>query len=73
MTLILEVTVNFLIRLSTSLYLASIFINRLLFIQTNLRFRAQNLLELPKFKTALEYRDRFTFGIDKLDEKLDYI
>jgi hypothetical protein len=35
-----------------------------------LKFQTQDLLELPKFKTALEYRDRFTFGIDKLDSKL---
>jgi len=28
------------------------------------------LLELPKFKTALEYRERFTFGIEKLDSKV---
>jgi hypothetical protein len=35
-----------------------------------LKFQAQNLLEPPKFKTALEYRDRFTFGIDKLDSKI---
>jgi uncharacterized protein YueI len=35
-----------------------------------LKFQAQDLLELPKFKTALEYRDRFTFGIDKLDSTL---
>jgi Rad51 protein len=30
----------------------------------------QNLLEVPRFKTALEYHDRFTFGIDNLDSKL---
>jgi uncharacterized protein YueI len=36
-----------------------------------LKFQAQNLLELPKFKTALEYRDRFTFGHEKLDTVLD--
>lgn len=35
-----------------------------------MKFQAQNLLELPKFKTVLEYRDRFSFGIDKLDLKL---
>jgi Rad51 len=35
-----------------------------------LKFQSQNLLELPKFKTALEYRDTFTFGINKLDSKL---
>jgi hypothetical protein len=32
-----------------------------------LKFQAQNLVELPKFKTALEYRDRFTFGHKKMD------
>jgi uncharacterized protein YueI len=36
-----------------------------------LKFQAQDLLELPKFKTALEYRDRFTFGHEKLDTILD--
>jgi hypothetical protein len=35
-----------------------------------LKFQQPALLELPKFKTALEYRDAFTFGIDKLDLKL---
>jgi hypothetical protein len=35
-----------------------------------LKFQQPALLELPKFKTALEYRDRFTFGIDKLDSLL---
>ena len=35
-----------------------------------MKFQQPVLLELPKFKTALEYRDTFTFGIDKLDEKL---
>jgi hypothetical protein len=35
-----------------------------------LKFQAQNILELPKFKTALEYRDRFTFGVEKIDSKL---
>jgi hypothetical protein len=35
-----------------------------------LKFQQPTLLEIPKFKTALEYRDRFTFGIDKLDSKL---
>ena len=35
-----------------------------------MKFQQPKLLELPKFKTALEYRDRFTFGIDKLDAKL---
>ena len=28
------------------------------------------MLEPPRFKTALEYRDRFSFGIDKLNSKL---
>ncbi len=37
----------------------------------NLKFQQPSLLELPKFKTALEYRDGFTFGIDKLDSILD--
>ena len=36
-----------------------------------MKFQAQNLLEVPKFKTALEYRDRFTFGLDKLDSILE--
>ena len=36
-----------------------------------MKFQAQNLLEVPKFKTALEYRDRFTFGHMKLDSILD--
>lgn len=35
-----------------------------------MKFQQPALLELPKFKTALEYHDRFTFGIDKLDSKL---
>jgi len=35
-----------------------------------MKFQQSTLLELPKFKTALEYRDRFTFGVDKLDSKL---
>jgi uncharacterized protein YueI len=35
-----------------------------------LKFQAQNLLEVPKFKTALEYRYRFTFGVEKIDSKL---
>jgi len=35
-----------------------------------MKFQQPALLELPKFKTALEYCDRLTFGIDKLDEKL---
>jgi len=35
-----------------------------------LKFQQPTLLELPKFKTALEYRDRFTFGIEKLDLKI---
>ncbi len=34
-----------------------------------MKFQAQ-YLELPTFKTALEYRDTFAFGIDKLDSKL---
>jgi Rad51 protein len=39
--------------------------------ETNLKFQAQDVLELPKFKTALEYRNRLTFGIGKLDSILD--
>ena len=35
-----------------------------------MKFQQPALLEPPKFKTALEYRDRFSFGIDKLDSKL---
>lgn len=29
------------------------------------------MLEVPRFKTALEYRDRLTFGHEKLDRILD--
>ena len=36
-----------------------------------MKFQAQNLLEVPKFKTALEYRDRLTFGHVKLDSILE--
>jgi Rad51 len=36
-----------------------------------LTFQAQDVLELPKFKTALEYRNRLTFGMEKLDSILD--
>lgn len=36
-----------------------------------MKFQAQDVLELPKFKTALEYRNRLTFGIGKLDSILD--
>ena len=36
-----------------------------------MKFQAQNLLEVPKFKTALEYRDKFTFGHEKLDSILE--
>jgi hypothetical protein len=36
-----------------------------------LKFQQPTLLEITKFKTALEYRDRFTFGIDKLDSRLE--
>ena len=39
--------------------------------KVNLKFQLQNLLEVPKFKTALEYRDRFTFGHEKLHTILD--
>jgi Rad51 protein len=40
-------------------------------IETNLKFQTQEILELPKFKTALEYRDRFTFGHEKIDSVLE--
>ena len=36
-----------------------------------MKFQTQNLLAVPKFKTALEYRDRFTFGHEKIDSILD--
>ncbi|MGB8161064.1 MAG: hypothetical protein WCE93_13030 [Nitrososphaeraceae archaeon] len=36
-----------------------------------MKFQTQNLLQVPKFKTALEYRDRFTFGREKLDSILE--
>jgi hypothetical protein len=36
-----------------------------------LKFRAQELLEPPKFKSALHYRDKFTFGHEKIDSILD--
>ena len=36
-----------------------------------MKFQQPTLLEPPKFKTALEYRDRFTFGIGKLDSILE--
>jgi hypothetical protein len=35
-----------------------------------MKFQQPTLLEPQKFNTALEYRDTFTFGIDKLDSKL---
>jgi hypothetical protein len=38
-----------------------------------LKFQAQDLLELPKFKRALEYRNRFTFGHEKIDSILDLL
>jgi Rad51 len=38
--------------------------------EIKLKFQQPVLLEPPRFRTALEYRDRFTFGIDKLDSKL---
>jgi hypothetical protein len=41
-----------------------------LIIKVNLKFHPPTLLELPKFKTALEYRDTFTFGVEKIDSKL---
>lgn len=36
-----------------------------------MKFRAQELLERPKFKSALHYRDKFTFGHEKIDSILD--
>jgi hypothetical protein len=36
-----------------------------------LKFQTLDLLEPPKFKTALEYRDKITFGHEKLDTILD--
>ena len=36
-----------------------------------MKFQTQNLRAVPKFKTALEYRDRFTFGYEKLDSVLE--
>ena len=36
-----------------------------------MKFQAQDVLQPPKFKTALEYRNRLTFGIGKLDSILD--
>jgi hypothetical protein len=36
-----------------------------------LKFQTLDLLEPPKFKTALQYRDRFTFGHEKLDSVLE--
>ena len=36
-----------------------------------MKFLAQGVLELQKFKTALEYRNRLTFGIAKLDSILE--
>ena len=35
-----------------------------------MKFQQPTLLEVPKFKTALQYRDKFTFGIEELDSKL---
>ena len=35
-----------------------------------MKFQPPALLEPPKFKTALEFRDRFSFGIEKLDSKI---
>ena len=36
-----------------------------------MKFQTQDLLEPPKFKNALEYRDRFTFGHEKIDPILE--
>ena len=41
-----------------------------LIIKVNLKFQPQSV-EVPRFKTALQYRDRFTFGHEKLDRTLD--
>ena len=38
--------------------------------EIKLKFQQPTLLEVPKFKTALQYRDKFTFGIEELDSKL---
>jgi hypothetical protein len=38
---------------------------------TKLKFQQPTLLEVPKFKTALEYRDTFTYGYEKIDSILD--
>ncbi len=35
-----------------------------------MKFQQPALLELPKFKSALEYRDRFTFGVEKIDSRV---
>ena len=42
-----------------------------LIIKVNLKFQVQNMLEVPKFKTALEYCDKFTFGHEKIDSVLE--
>ena len=36
-----------------------------------MKFQVQNMLEVPKFKTALEYCDKFTFGHEKIDSVLE--
>ena len=36
-----------------------------------MKFQQPALLELPTFKTALEYRDTFAFGYEKIDSILD--
>ena len=35
--------------------------------QGKLEIPSSKLASIPKFKTALEYRDRFTFGHEKID------
>ena len=39
--------------------------------EIELKFHQPTLLEIPKFKTALEYLDAFTFGFEKIDSILD--
>ena len=41
-----------------------------LIIKVNLKFQPQSLPAVPRFKTALQYRDRFTFGHEKLHRTL---
>jgi len=46
-------------------------INSKYYYWTTLKFQTLDLLELPKFITALEYHDTFTFGHQKIDTILD--